>query len=248
MTASKKPKTPSMTMTMRRGISEPTIDAFCRKAGRLTLSQIVDVVTVKETLAAHDGLRTKGYSVNLAFYPQDEYQSEYDIQPTEILAAFGAKFPLLLKKEIQHELKRLDQDLKTQMSNVGKGKAVERRHGEGEHQGDDDQDGEEGNIERRDQDEDELSEVGDGDATSAKRKRQAEEQATYDDDSDEEPDGQYDDAAVEAAYAEDEEADPADELKLAAEISAVEETFLQNFPRATSFKFSDSGCTIGLEV
>ncbi|KAH8094813.1 beta and beta-prime subunits of DNA dependent RNA-polymerase [Cristinia sonorae] len=250
MTASKKPKTPSMTLTMRKDVSVSAIDAFCKKAARLTLSQVVDAVTVKETLASTGGVRTKAYSVKLAFYPQGEYQSEYDVDPSEILAAFSTKFPLILKKEIQNELKKLDQDLKTQMANVGKGKAAPRQSDEA--QGDGGDEGEEGDIGRRDQDDDETSEVGDGDASSAKRRRQTKEQSSYDDDDDSEDENpsEYDEATIEAAYASEEEGDgdaPQQSGSLAAEVGAVEESFLQHFSRATSFAFSDSECTIGIE-
>ncbi|TCD69860.1 hypothetical protein EIP91_005937 [Steccherinum ochraceum] len=252
MTASRKPKTPSMTVTMRRDLPEPSIDSFCKKAGRLTLSQVVDTVTVKETLASDSGMRIKSYAVDLKFYPKAEYQAEYDVEPSEILAAFGTKFPLILKKEVQSELKRLDQDLKTQMADVGKGKAIPRRSDEAAQREDDDEEGGEGDVGRRDQDDDELSEVGDGDATSAKRRRQGKEQASYDDDeeSDDDGGGEYDDAAIEAAYASGEEDDaevPEQPENLAAEVGAVEELFLQHFSRATSFNFNESGCTIGIE-
>ncbi|THH26811.1 hypothetical protein EUX98_g7375 [Antrodiella citrinella] len=255
MTASKKPKTPSMTMTMRQDIPASAIDAFCKKAGRLTMSQVVDTVMVTETLASNGGMRTKSYMVNLSFYPSSEYQTEYDVEPSEILAAFGAKFPLILKKEIQNELKRLDQDLKTQMANVGKGKAVPRRSDEvaqGEEGNDDGGDGGEGDNGRRGQEDDESSEVGDGDATSAKRRRQTKEQTSYDEDeeSGEEDTLEYDDAAIEAAYASENEEDSErlhQSNSLAAEVSAVEDLFLQHFSLATSFGFSDSKCTIGIE-
>ena len=252
MTASRKPKTPSMTMTMRHDIPVSAVDAFCKKATRLTMSQIVDTVTVKETLAAIGGVRTKAYTVDLTFYPKTEYESEYDVEPSEILAAFGTKFPLILKKEVQTELKKLDQDLKTQMANVGKGKAVARQPDEAVPGGDADESSGEGDIGKQDQDDDELSEVGDGDATSAKRKRQSKEQTSYDDEDSE--DGgldAYNDAALEAAYAshQEEDAEESDDASdLATELGAVEEMFLHHFPRATSFNFSASGCKIGVEV
>ncbi|KAI0082411.1 beta and beta-prime subunits of DNA dependent RNA-polymerase [Panus rudis PR-1116 ss-1] len=257
MTASTKPKTPSMTMSVRPGVPVTEIDAFCKKAGRLTLSQVVDKVTVREKLAVTAGARVKEYLVDLAFYPKADYQSEYDIEPAEILASFGTKFPLILKKEIQTELKKLDQDLKTQMANIGKGKAVPSRPGEVRDS--DDGEGDTDNR-RKGKDDDELSEIGDGDASTAKRQRQAKEQTSYDDDEEDDVDtgslGELDDAAIEAAYAsaqEDEDDDddairhPEASKELEAQVHMVQEMFTQNFPRATSFAFHENGCNIGFE-
>ena len=93
MTASRIPKTPSMVASVRPGIALNDIDTFCKRAGRLTLAQVVDKVIVKETLAANGSSRTKDFSIELVFYPRVDYQGEYDVEPSEILSAFGTKFP-----------------------------------------------------------------------------------------------------------------------------------------------------------
>ncbi|PSS35416.1 hypothetical protein PHLCEN_2v1571 [Hermanssonia centrifuga] len=253
MTASRKPKTPSMTMAISQGVSAEDIDAFCKKAGRLTLSQVVDKVTVKETLSVEGASRSKEFTIDLVFYPQAEYEVEYDVQPSEILSAFGTKFPLILKREIQNELKKLDQDMKTQMAEIGRGKAVRDQPGGAE---DADEDGDKDTSKRKDKDDDDVSEIGDGDATSAKRERQAKEQATYEEDEDDEDAEddimkQYDDDEIEAAYASADEKDDTEKLRsvsesLAKQASAVEQLFMENFSYTTSFTFNDSGCTIAL--
>lgn len=256
MTASRKPKTPSMTIAVRKSVCLEDIDTFCKRAGRLTLSQVVDKVTVKETLASNGGSRTKDFSIELLFYSRQDYQAEYNVEPLEILSAFGTKFPLILKREIQNELKKFDQDMKTQMADIGKGKNVRERVGEAEAEASG-EDFEEGRAGRGGRDEDEASEVGDGDAAAAKRQRQSKEQATYSDDEDE--DGimeQYNDDAIEAAYAsagenDEEEAaveDSMDVEDLSSQIEAVEQTFMQNFSYTRAFSFQESGCTIDLQV
>lgn len=257
MTASRKPKTPSMSMAVRKDVALSDIDTFCKRAGRLTLAQVVDKVTVKETLAANGSSRTKDFSIELSFYPREDYQAEYDVQPSEILSSFGTKFSLILKREIQNELKKLDQDIKTQMADIGKGKTVrERPAGEADAEAGG-EDFEEGRTGRGGRDEDETSEVGDGDATAAKRQRQAKEQATYDEDeSEDEAMDQYDDDAIEAAYAsagesDDESAsgdDAMDVEDLSEQIEAVEQTFMQNFSYTRAFSFRETGCTIDLQV
>ncbi|KAG5220230.1 RNA polymerase largest [Salix suchowensis] len=86
------------------------------------LSQIIDNVTVKERLKVEGETRRTEFSVKLSFFPQEEYEAEYDVEPSEIMGCFASKFPLLLKKEMQLEMKRLDADLKSQIAELGKGK------------------------------------------------------------------------------------------------------------------------------
>lgn len=261
MTASRTPKTPSMGMLVRAGIAVSDIDSFCRKASRLTLAQVVDKVIVKEKFVAQGTSRSKNFTIELAFYPKVDYQSEYDVESSEILAVFGTKFPLILKREVQNELKKLDQDMKSQMTNLGKGKAVRSRL-EGRTRGGAEAEEEgEGDSRRRRADEDDISEVGDGDATAEKRLRQAKEQATYEDDADEDDDAdtdgflkEFDDAEIEAAYASADDV-ASDDVEMTHEsdnltesASQVEQLFMENFVYTTSFSFSDAGCSIGLQV
>lgn len=263
MTASQKPKTPSMTMKVRQGVPPSDIDMFCKKATRLALSHVVDRVVVKERLAVNGNARSKEFTIELVFYPKDQYQAEYDVQPLEIVAAFGTKFPLLLKKELQTEMKKLDADLKNQMKELGKGTAVRDTAppGRADVNGDD---GDNTDERRARRDDDDASEVGDGDATATKRQRQAKEQATYEDDEDDDEGavalGEFDDADIEAAFASagededegmgiDENAEQTQARKrLSEEVAQVESLFTENMPNATTFSFRDSGCTIGLQV
>lgn len=256
MTASQKPKTPSMSMTVQPSVPVSDVDAFCKKASRLPLSHVVDTITVTERLSTNGEARSKDFTIDLKFYPKAAYQAEYDVEPSEILATFATKFPLILKKELQNEVKKLNADLKNQMADLGKSKKVKERPTGGA------EDPEDEDEERaaRQKDDDEASEVGDGDASAMKRQRQSKEQATYEDDDEEEDDGmgEFDDAAIEAAYLSDDidgssEDDVAkstsrQDARLEAQIEQVEQAFLENFTSSNSFSFSDSGCSIGLQV
>ncbi|ETW83790.1 hypothetical protein HETIRDRAFT_314577 [Heterobasidion irregulare TC 32-1] len=254
MTASTKPKTPSMTMTVSKDTPIPVVDAFCKKASRLTLSQVVDSVSVTERLIVSGASRSKHFIIDIKFFPEEEYREEYDVEPVEILQFFGVRFPLLLRREIQLEMKKLDADLKSQIAELGKGKGSSKRGEEAE-----DGDEEEEEPKRGGRDDDEVSEVGDGDALGEKRKRQAKQQESYESDSeDEESEGELDDAAIEAAYASQgddtgsvEDADHKPKAKkgkgLSAMVGKIEESFLDRFPHATAFKFRETGCTIELE-
>ncbi|TFY78426.1 hypothetical protein EWM64_g5588 [Hericium alpestre] len=256
MTASTKPKTPSMTITVAPGYDEAAVDKFCKEGSRLTLSQIVDNVTVTERLAVNRDSRSKVFTIKLAFFPEEEYMAEYDVKIRELLSAFAIRFPMLLKREIQMEMKKLDADMKGQIAELGKGRAPLERTAGGAAAEEDDS--EERPAKRKGRDEDEDSEVGDGDATEEKWKRQTKQQASYEDDDEEDSDAEMDDAALEAAYASDgdksgaEDEEAAKKLKkkkgsLAALVEQTSEAFLGNFPNATTFDFHPEGCTFELE-
>lgn len=249
MTASQKPKTPSMTMDVVPGISDADVTTFCKKASKLVLSQIIDKVTVKERLSVQGDARRREFSVDLSFYPEEEYVEEHDVSAAEILTVFGARFPSTLKREIQLEMKKLDADLRSQIAQLGKGKASkERVVGET----DADADGGEESAERAG---DAESEQGDADAEDTKRARQRKEQASYE--SDEENEEEFDDAAIEAVYASEGEdnADgkeagdkPPGPATLREQVKVIANMFVDSFHQASNFKFSESACSFRLEV
>jgi hypothetical protein len=260
MTASHKPKTPSMTITVKQGASQSDVDIFCKRASRLTLSQAIDTVTVKEQLTVTGESRHTEFTVHISFFPRGEYQEEHDVEPSEILASFATKFPLLLKREMTIEMKKLDADLKSQIADLGKGKKVSAKNmeaedddGEGEGDPDAEVDDEAAGPERNDDE----SEAGDGDADDAKRARQKKQQASYESDEDEEDDeetGEYKDDAIEAAYVSDDEAGGEGEgerreaSELDEQVAAVADLFEGNFPFGKNFTFDESKCTFKIEV
>ncbi|KAF8639898.1 hypothetical protein AX17_001150 [Amanita inopinata Kibby_2008] len=246
MTASQKPKTPSMSMKVKRGVSQQEVDLFCKQASRVALSQLVDDVTVKEKLKVEGEARRTQFTVEIKFFPREEYESEYNIEPSEILAAFAVKFPLTLKKETQNEMKRLDADLKNQIADLGKGRKISaNREDEGE--------GEEDEERPRKKNADDESEVEEGNADDEKRARQRKEQATYDSDDENEDDEAYDEVAIEAAYARDDGESQAEENAAITttasrrQLSTVSDMFHRNLHHAISFDFSDSRCIFKLE-
>ena len=238
-----------MTMDIVPGILDADTTTFCKRASKLVLSQIIDKVTVKERLSVQGDARRTEFFVDLSFYPEEEYVEEYDVSAVEILAVFGARFPSTLKREIQVEMKKLDADLRSQITQLGKGKASkEQVVGET----DADADGGEEPVEKvKDVD----SEQGDADADDAKRARQRKEQASYE--SDEENEEEFDDAAIEAVYASEGE-DEADGKEasdktpapatLREQVKVIADAFVDSFHQASNFKFSGSACSFKLEV
>lgn len=246
MTASTKPKTPSMVLWARPNVEENKIHSFCKQASCLRLSQVVDKVLVNEQLTE---TRQRRFVVTISFYPKKEYQEEYDVEPHEILASFATRFPGLLRKEIQIELKKLQSDLKSQLTDVGKGRAEAQTRGEDVGADDD------GELPVAD----DVSEVGDGDAEDEKRARQSKQLATYEsddgDDADADVPGEYDDTAIEAEFAEEqEEGDEMDsdvsvlDDSLEVEIEKVRILFLEIVKLSTSFTFTENEVCFDLEV
>ena len=258
MTASRQPKTPSMTITAARGISADQADSFARRASRLTLSQVVEKVTVEERLTVNNRARRKVFTIDIAFYPEQEYRTEFDVSPMELVHTFGNRFPLTLKREIQLEIKRLTADIKRQTDEIGKGRVIPRAEGGASgaaETAEEDVDADVGEPAPRDDDNE--SEVGDGDASKEKSQRQKQQQTSYesDEDMDTEDDIEPPEAELEAASALDVEKaakelekKPGKKVKLKEAVGQVEQAFLENFPDATSFDFSPSRCVVVLEV
>jgi hypothetical protein len=261
MTASRQPKTPSMTITAAKGISEDQIDAFARRASRLTLSQVIERVTVEERLTVNNQARRKQFTIDIVFYPEREYRAEFDVSPMELVNAFRNRFPLTLKREIQLEIKRFAAELKRQAAEIGKGSTIPQGEGGASSavgHAEEDVDADAGEPAPR-RDDDDESEAGDGDASMEKHQRQKQQQTSYesedDDDDDTEDEIEPPDAEMETTSALDAEVPVNEELKkhrkktkLKEVVSQVEQAFLENFPIATSFDFSSSRCNIVLEV
>jgi len=247
MTASTKPKTPNMTLPVLSNITDEQIADFCKRTSRLTLSQLIDTISVKEKTLFKHGSRSKQYTVNIQFFPPEEYQAEYCTNPSEVLASFPV-FAMILKAQIQVELKRLD--AASEMASLGKGQSKKDTVSGG------DEDAEEGEEpSRRNNDDD--SEAGDGDADDVKRARQSKQQATYEDDSDEESEGEngaMGDDEIEAEFDKDDAASGDDAASVDSQemseddIDLVRTKFTSNLKVATSFSFDGAECNFTLEV
>jgi hypothetical protein len=171
MTASMKPKTPMMSLPIRKGTPAEDVKAFCQKVSRLKLSYLVDKITVVERIPEVANVRSKVFSVTINFFPPEEYMEAHCLTTSQLLEALGSKFARALKRATTSEFHKLDANLKVQLASVGKGKAIRNRPG-----------GQEGDDELEERDRDGESEVGDGDADADMRKSKRKEQATYDDD------------------------------------------------------------------
>lgn len=129
MTAARKPVTPTMTLPITSGLPKPRVESFCKKANRLSLSEVVDEVIVTERLEVAGADLKKTFHVKLKFFPQEKYEKEYLVRPAEILETMGASFPAVLIKELGTELKKLGESFKAQKTEIGEGKQIRENVG-----------------------------------------------------------------------------------------------------------------------
>lgn len=221
MTASSTIKTPTMRLQIKPDVTQEQIEHFCKTASKVTLSQIVEEVTVDQKLSSKTAenafSRDTIYTVRMKFYPQEEYTQEFRTNPEEILRSLDRTFSPLFDKEIMKALRTATKGAK--LSDVGKAQKIA---GQTTETGDNVDAGDavgamedEMAIPKRRGEEEEL----DMDADDARRAAQTKEVAMYDDAdeaSDSDEDGQdkilkyaTDSTALEAAYASDSDDDDA---------------------------------------
>lgn len=214
MTASATIKTPTMKLQIRPDVTQEQLEQFCKTASKVTLSQVVEEVTVDQKLSSKTEQnafsRDTIYTVRMKFYPRQEYTEEFRTDPEEILRSMERSFSPLFDKEIMKALKTATKGAK--LSDVGK--AQKGASGHTTETGDDLDNGDavgaaedQMAIPRPGQDEEEL----DMDADDERRANQTREVAMYDDpdeqsDSEDEAQDKYqkyavDSTALEAAYA-----------------------------------------------
>jgi len=85
-------------MEVALGMSQLDIDIFCKWASKLTLSQLVDNVMVRECLTVQSDACWTEFVIVIVFFLTEPYTEEYDILPQKVLAVFVVVFPLILKE------------------------------------------------------------------------------------------------------------------------------------------------------
>lgn len=261
MTASQNIRTPTMQLPVLDNVSDERLKIFCASSTRLTLSQIVDEVTVRERLSAKTSenafSRQKLYTIRLALYPRADYTSEYDITPEQILLGIQRTFVPILDRAILKEIKNNDKETKTQAGDMGKARKISTAalaRGEDLAAGDVAED--DGVVARDEGEED------DGDADDARRGRQGKDEVTYE--SDEDEDDETGEAGLEKAFAdsgsEDEDSASEDESEEAVKRSkeesltrmkAIERKIAGSSRYVDRVKFDKEGgewCELELEV
>ncbi|KAJ9118268.1 hypothetical protein QFC22_004179 [Naganishia vaughanmartiniae] len=212
MTAAQKPKTPTMKLPLLESVTDEQIDKFLKNTSRLSLSQVVDKVTVTERLAGktiEQVDRRRTYTVLVEFYPAEEYQEEYNVTAKQIMESLPSSFAVHLQKEITKEFKNTAKALANDFNSVGKGRAVREAANQVNE-----------TDERAGRDE-ELDD--DGDAYEMKRKQQSEQVTSYESDEEDNDADMDEEDVLEARIEEDDEAEDGEESQEKADALAKAE-------------------------
>lgn len=242
MTASKTPATPTMKLLLRDSTRDTDIEPFIKQVSRVTLSQVVERVTVTEQLAKGDGARQRKYTVLVELYPPSEYETEYEVSPTQVHESLAFNFSQQLTKEIKAEITRAIKSQEENL-NVGQGKKMNLR---GDADGEDEDNAASASGNRRKGRDDELDDD-DGDAYQAKRQQQTRQLDYEDDDDNDSGIADYEDYVERGAGADvdaDEEALDTDAMEKAKKDQAADllsEAFRKWCKFATSFSFDTHG-------
>ncbi|KAF9582603.1 hypothetical protein BGW38_010985 [Lunasporangiospora selenospora] len=188
MTASTKPKTPTMTLNINPGVTQSQLQSFCQDTSRLTLAQLIDNVQVTERFVNKTigtaQKREKVFVIRLNLFREDEYLSEYGVSGEQVEETIEEQFVRKLEVAIIRDIKRLTRKAK---DDVGTPSKVKKTDSNGDEGVDDSEE-----VSRHNAGGDE-SDDGDGDATNEKIAKRGKQQASY-----EEPDSE-DEEVIKAA-------------------------------------------------
>lgn len=187
MTASANIKTPTMRMEVAAGVSQEDVETLCKMASKVTLSQVVEEVTVNERLSTKDSdnaySRDKLYTVKMKFFPREEYEEEFRTTPEQILRCIQRTFTPAFDKEVAKGLKNSMKGAR--LSEIGKGQK-ERSSNQRTETGDDIEAGDgQGAVEDEMALPKSTAEEVDNDADDARRAKQGQDEADYDESDDE---------------------------------------------------------------
>jgi DNA-directed RNA polymerase I subunit RPA1 len=233
MTASDHIGTPSMTLTLRPGVSDAEAEAFMKRVNRLTLAEVIDSVSVTEKTTT----KSKTYQVKLDLFPEKEYKEEYSVNKRRIKEVLKNDFLRILVRAIN---KALDPKKRMAKARVGK---VDAMPEVGESAGASEE-ARPPPVTRNGNDDDSDSDGEDeGDATSAKRRAQQQEFTSYEADEDEEDSVQ---GAEHEFSSEEEEEEEGEQNSQSPKDAANESVDTEN---VSSFRFDSEGqwCEIELE-
>lgn len=187
MTASDKPKKPTMTLFPIAELTAEDCEKFAKSISRLPLSYLIDHTSVEESVGGSFA-ESRVYKVRLHLYPAAEYTAEYAIKVEDVSKQLEDVFTVLLITAMKKEMKkRKDESSLKDVPEIGK--SAGRRKGE------------EARPEAENEGGDSDAEAGgDDDAADAKRKANLDEGVTYEDadESDEEVEKQGQKEAADA--------------------------------------------------
>ncbi|CAJ0833207.1 2484_t:CDS:10 [Entrophospora sp. SA101] len=174
MTASRTIKTPMMKLTVLDGVSDTKISEFCQSFSKLTLSEVIDKMTVTEYISRkRDGsgsLRNKIYRIRMDFFPRNEYKEEFNVDEWQIKEVIEKIYIPRLEVFITKELKKFSKNV-DDSTNFDK---LLKKAKESDKQFNEDEDVPSPNFNGNESDD------GDGDATTARINKRTKQHASYD--------------------------------------------------------------------
>lgn len=246
MTAAKKIKTPTMLLPLRTETTAKKASQFCKSAGKLTLAQLMDNVSVVEKTTAKSAetnyLRSKTYSIRLNLFNESEYNEEYRVSAKRVKEVMSSTFLKDLEELIRKDIK----DTK-KVEDIGKGHKVSDTM-------DDDVNENLGDAAAKDGYDSDAA--NDGDAKAARTSAQNKQQATYDEDDEdvviEEADKSLEDeeAEFEESVLAGEDDDEDAPKRASAKNGSLEQNAVDRSKYCKKFVFDDangSWCQIDLE-
>ncbi|KAJ3269980.1 hypothetical protein HDV01_000743 [Terramyces sp. JEL0728] len=181
MTASSSIKTPLMRLPLKDNVSEAKGNELCEEISRLVLSQIMQNVTVTETLVpkSYSQPRSKLLKIKLEFWHQKHYKLQYNITISKLADILEKSFVPALERAISRDLKgRLRKDV-NDIENIGVGVVEKAAPSKG---GDEDEPAAEKTVEEQSDSGEDTDNENDGDATTSKGKAKRKQQSTYEED------------------------------------------------------------------
>ncbi|KAJ5901840.1 DNA-directed RNA polymerase I subunit [Penicillium taxi] len=158
MTASASIMTPTMTLLLNEEISKKDAETFAKAISKLSISEVVDKVQVKERIGSGIGhAKAKIYDIEIGFFPPEEYCKEYAIEVQDVQNALQNKLIPRLVKLTKMELKKRNEDKSGKKSStaqpeigVSVGRITEAPSGpdRGDQPGDDDDEDDEDDAKR----------------------------------------------------------------------------------------------------
>ncbi|KAI8137047.1 hypothetical protein BJV82DRAFT_675210 [Fennellomyces sp. T-0311] len=109
MTAARVIKTPTMNLSLKKDVTPEQASDFCKIASKLTLAQIVDDVSVVESMTSKsadtDYRRSKVYTIRMNLFKEEEYMEEYKVSAKRIKEVLATTFLKQLEDIIRKDIK-----------------------------------------------------------------------------------------------------------------------------------------------
>ncbi|KAJ1947608.1 hypothetical protein EC988_005407, partial [Linderina pennispora] len=272
MVATDRPSAPNMKIHMADGVTKEQAKVIAGALSKLTLSDVIDYVEVKERLSAkkesHDHRRYRQYTIRLQMFPSNEYEEEHDVSRGDIEHALEFHFANKLEALIAKDLKRT---YRTALSDEVIDKSDDLDAPSRKTKAADEEEAEEDNdaVDESDIESDEDDEAGDGDADDARAAARRSEQKSYDgpDDEDkkmlEDMDAELDELDSDAkrktssskndasdSESESESEDDEEEIQriMAMSLAKRRKRMVKRYPHVVGYNFVDEGTETYAEI